>query len=315
MPVTRRVFVSVPADVWLTDAQNDVKWGVVERIAGLGFVPEIFFDPTGRESLSAGRAWSADGADEIMRHCTGAAIIGLPRWTFSAVDGDVLLPTEFSHYEGAIARTIGLPLLVLAEQNLMRRVVFDSSFGTLIGRIPEGADRSWLETTAFSVPFGYWQRDLERRCDVFLGYCGAASEVAGKIRTFLEDGVGATVLDWQRDFLPGRSILEEIEEARIRCTTGVFLFTKDDLPTESTSGNQDDSPTESTSGYQASPRDNVVFEAGYFASAKGKSRVLIIREAGTKMPADLGGDIYASLQNRGDLSGVERTLLQFLASL
>ncbi|WP_447603718.1 TIR domain-containing protein [Nitrospira sp. Nam80] len=35
----------------------------------------------------------------------------------------------------------------------------------------------------------------------------------------------------------------------------------------------------------------VVFEAGYFASAKGKKRVLIIRQSGTKMPADLGGDI------------------------
>jgi hypothetical protein len=68
----------MPGDVWLTDAQNDLKWGVVERIESLGFTPEIFFDPTGRQSLSAGRAWSADVADEIVRHCMGAAVIGLP---------------------------------------------------------------------------------------------------------------------------------------------------------------------------------------------------------------------------------------------
>lgn len=303
MAVTRRVFVSMPADVWLTDTQNDLKWGVVESIENLGFTPEIFFDPTGRQSLSAGRAWSADAADEIVKHCTGAAIIGLPRWVFRTEDRTVHLPTEFCHYEGAIARTVGLPLLVLAEQNLMRRVVFDSSFGPYIGEFPEDADRSWLQTKEFDVPFGYWRRQLERRRDVFLGYCGAASDLARELLTFLEEDVGATVLDWQRDFMPGRSILEEIEEARLRCTTGVFLFTRDDALTDPTFGNE------------ASPRDNVVFEAGYFASAKGKQRVLIIRESGTKMPADLGGDIYASLEKRTDLSGVERTLRRFLTNL
>lgn len=303
MGVTRRVFVGMPADVWLSDAQNDLKWGVVEKIEALGFVPEIFFDPTGRQSLSAGSAWSADAADEIMRHCTGAAIIGLPRWVFEAADGPVRLPTEFSHYEGAIARTIGLPLLVLAEDALLRRVVFDSSFGPFIGEFPQGADRSWLETKAFAVPFGYWRAKLERRRDVFLGYCGAATDLAVRLAAFLEEDLGATVLDWQRDFAPGRSILEEIEEARTRCTTGVFVFT------------QDDPVTDSTSETKAAPRDNVVFEAGYFASAKGKKRVLIIREADTKIPADLGGDIYASLENRADLSGVKNTLRKFLANL
>lgn len=59
----------------------------------------------------------------------------------------------------------------------------------------------------------------------------------------------------------------------------------------------------------------MVFEAGYFASAKGKSRVLIIRESGAKMPADLAGDIHASLESRSDLSAVEKTLRQFLANL
>jgi hypothetical protein len=303
MPVVRRVFVSMPADLWLTDAQNDLKWGVVERIESLGYMPEIFFDPTGRKSLSAGQAWSAKAADEIVRHCTGAAIIGLPRWRFLANDGAVHLPTEYSHYEGALARTVGLPLLVLAEENLLRRVVFESSFGPYIGQFPEDADSAWLQTKAFEVPFGYWRDQLEERRDVFFGYCGAASDLARRLLTFLEEDVGATVLDWQRDFRPGSSILQQIEEARLKCTTGVFLFTKDDTLAEPESGNQ------------ASPRDNVVFEAGYFASAKGKSRVLIIRESGTKMPADLGGDIYALLEDRSDLSAVEKTLRQFLGNL
>jgi hypothetical protein len=44
VPVTRRIYVSMPADVWLTPAQNDMKWGIVERIEQLGYAPEIFTD-------------------------------------------------------------------------------------------------------------------------------------------------------------------------------------------------------------------------------------------------------------------------------
>jgi predicted nucleotide-binding protein len=48
----------------------------------------------------------------------------------------------------------------------------------------------------------------------------------------------------------------------------------------------------------AVPRDSVVFEAGYFIGLKGKRNVLIIRESGFKLPADLGGDIYALLSDK-----------------
>lgn len=303
MTVTRRIYVSMPADVWLTPAQNDMKWGIVERIEQLGYTPEIFTDPTGRKSLSSGLAWSATDADEIARHCHGAAIIGLPRWVFEAADGMVFLPTEYCHYEGAIARTLGLPLLILAQQNLMRRVVFDMHFGSYIGVFPEGADKSWLNTKEFLVCFTHWRKQLENRRDVFLGYCGASSGTAQNLRRFLEQDIGATVLDWQRDFKPGRSILEEIDEARARCAAGIFLFTKDDEFSDA-SGTQ-----------QAAPRDNVIFEAGYFASAKGKKRVLIIREKGAKMPADLGGDIYASLEDQANLLPIEDTVRRFLVNL
>jgi hypothetical protein len=207
-------------------------------------------------------------------------------------------PTEYCHYEGALARTLDLPLLILVQENLMRRVVFDFSFGPYIGTFPKTATRQWLDTSEFAVPFGKWQAQLKKRRDVFLGYAGSSSGIAASIRTFLEQEIGATLLDWQRDFKPGRTILEEIEEASERCTAGIFLFTRDDK----------------RGGWlnrQATPRDNVVFEAGYFASAKGKERVLIIREEGAKMPADLGGDIYASLKDRRDLSSVEGTLRQF----
>ncbi len=303
MSITRRIFVSMPADEWLTSSQIIFKWALVDRVARLGYTPEIFLDPTGRESLAAAHSWSAERADEIARHCHGAVIVGLPRWAFNGRDGPVLLPTEFSQYEGALARTLALPLLIVAQANLMRRVVFDGSFGPYIGVFPPDAEETWLESRQFRVPFSYWRKALERRRDVFLGYCGKSTSTAVLLRDFLEKELGVTVLDWQRDFKPGRSILEEIEEARVRCVTGIFLFTKDDHP----------DPSEPTA--QAAPRDNVVFEAGYFVSAKGKDRVLIVRENGAKMPADLGGDIYASLDDRTNLKPIHDSVRRFFASL
>lgn len=303
MALTRRIFVSMPADRWLTTSQNNLKWGIVERIEQLGYTPEIFTDPTGRTSLAASRTWSADLADEIVRRCQGAVLIGLPRWRFPSENGPALLSTEYSHYEGALARAFGLPLLVLRQANLRQRVVFDDDFGSYVGEFPERANKSWLKTTKFQVPFGYWREMLELRRDVFLAYSGASAGPAENLKGFLQNDIGATVLDWQRDFRPGRSILEEIEEARQRCTAGIFLFMKDD------------ELAKPSLGREAAPRDNVVFEAGYFISAKGKPRVLIIREGGAKMPADLGGDIYASLEDRTNLAPVEETVRQFLTNL
>jgi predicted nucleotide-binding protein len=72
------------------------------------------------------------------------------------------------------------------------------------------------------------------------------------------------VLPWSTGspILGGRNIPEEIEKAAGRCNGAIFLFTKvDPLAGE---------------GKGAAPRDNVVFEAGCFTTAKDKERVLII---------------------------------------
>ena len=104
MAVTRRIFVSMPADEWLTPKQNQLKWGLVEEIEHLGYLPEIFTNPKGMPGLASGKAWSRHDADMVMRRCSGAAVIGLPRWVFSTSEGDVIkLSSEFCQYEGAVA--------------------------------------------------------------------------------------------------------------------------------------------------------------------------------------------------------------------
>jgi hypothetical protein len=303
MPITRRIYVSLPADPWLPDNLNELKWGIVEEIEKLGYTPEIFTNPRGRPGLASAKAWNPRDADLIARRCAGAALLGMPRWTFQDKLGEeALLPTEFNHYEGALARTLGLPTLVLVQKNVRRRVVFDMSFGGFVGEFDPDATVEWLHTDKFRVPFNYWKDLLDERRDVFLAYAGASQATAVAIKRFLLS-IGASVLDWQTDFIPGRTILDQIEQAAARALGGIFLFTKDDDLIDH--GQAD----------KAVPRDNVVFEAGYFVGLKGKHNVLIIRELGSKMPADLGGDIYASLANKADVAPIERTLTAFMGAL
>ena len=302
MPPIRRVLLSMPGDQWLSSKQNALKWAIVKKIETLGYRSEVFFDPRGKGGLAAGEAWSPAKADMIARSCVGAAIIGMPRWTLGT-QVTQKFPTEFNHYEGAIAYTLRLPMLCLVQDDLVRRVIFDNSYDGYVGVFPADADASWVKTNKFTVPFRIWQKELTWRRDIFLGYCGTSHTTAKQLKSFLKKDLGATVLDWKTDFKPGRTILNQIEEEATRCTAGIFLFTEDDQLTDA-------GGTE-----KAVPRDNVVFEAGYFINAKGKDRVLIIRESKAKMPADLGGDIYASLTSKSNIRSIKNTVRQFTRTL
>lgn len=303
MAITRRIYVSLPADPWLPPNLNELKWGIVDEIEKLGYTPEIFTNPRGKPGLASPKSWNPRDADEIARRCVGAAVLGIARWQFQDVEGQpALLPTEFNHYEGALARTLGLPTLVLVQRNVRRRVVFDMNFGGYLGEFEPDADLNWLHSDKFRVPFLYWKNLLDQRRDVFLGYCGSSATTAASIKRYLLS-IGAKVLDWQTDFIPGRTILDQIEAAAARSIGGIFLFTKDDDLIDH--GRRE----------TAVPRDNVVFEAGYFIGLKGKRNVLIIRESGSKMPADLGGDIYASLTEKANIEPIERTLAAFMGAI
>lgn len=299
MSIKRRIYVSMPADRWLKDNLNALKWAIVEEIERLGYTPEIFTNPKGMPGLASARVWSPREADEIARRCSGAVVIGMARWKFKGKRARALLPTEFNHYEGALVRTLGLPTLVLVQSNVSRRVVLDPTFSGYAGEFAEDADTRWLHTDEFKVPFNYWKRSLDERGDVFLGYSSASQATAAAIKRYLLS-IGVKVLDWQADFSPGARILDQIEQAAARSAGGIFLFTKDD-------DLADNGQVE-----RAVPRDNVVFEAGYFIGAKGKRNVLIIREAGSKMPADLGGDIYASLKDKANIAPIEPALAAFM---
>jgi hypothetical protein len=106
---------------WLPNKLNVLKWAIVDEIENLGFTPEVFTNPKRKPGLASSRAWGARDADEVARRCVGTAIIGMARWNFQDGNGrEARLPTEFNHYEGALARTLGLPTLVLVQLLIVR---------------------------------------------------------------------------------------------------------------------------------------------------------------------------------------------------
>jgi len=297
MNLNRRVFVSAPRDVRLRgDAVRiQVKNDVIREIRQLGYEPSIFLTPEGGGLAARQGGWSPEAVLDVARHCVGAVLIGVPFWKITIDGRESWLPSDYCSHEGAVAHALGLPLLAISV-GIEGRGFFDEHVRGHRIVFPFPPDSSWITQGAFRGPLQQWSDEIQSRHDVFLGYCSKSRTLALEIEAMVKQ-TGATVLNWEMDFRAGRSILNEIATANSLCSCGLFLFSEDDRYEEDP--------------FTAAPRDNVVFEAGYFMSTR-PDRCLIIRHANAKVPADLGGDIYLQLERGAAGSSIERRLKQFL---
>lgn len=158
---------------------------------------------------------------------------------------------------------------------------------------------------------------------IFLGSSGKQEKLLQELTRGLEDV--ADVAPWTTSFNPGTTTMERLIELTRDVDFAAFVFAQDDWTT--------DSPTVSPgpgSG-QASPRDNVVFEAGLFGGALGMRRTFILHAAGSKLPSDLLGlttvrygdaltpeamsavhqKLRKAIENEGRLSRIEGLWWQF----
>ena len=298
MATTRRVFVSGPREKYLDVRTKGLREAILHEIGvGLGYELVAFGTLAGGSGLVAGVTWNRAQAIQAMRRCVGAVLLGFPYWRVGDGERESGLVTEYCHYEGAIAAMLNLPILALLEAGTAERGAFDSRAGSPVLDVPADATAAWVAGPEFKNFLRGWSERVKQRRDVFLGYRTPASALAQIIRARLEaDEI--LVIDWARDFRKAGSILSEIEDAAARCSAAILLFTRDELLRTEAAGS-------------VPPRDNVLLEAGYFASAKGKERVLIVREEGAKMPADFGGDIYVSLKD-GDTDAVLAGVMDFI---
>src|SRR5438132_13884256 len=111
---------------------------------------------------------------------------------------------------------------------------------------------------------------------IFLGSSGKQAKLLQSIQRGLDDIVD--VEPWTTTFNPGRSTLDRLVELSQEVDFAVFVFAHDDWIT-----------TDASQSGQASPRDNVVFEAGLFGGALGIRRTFILHANGAKLPTDLLG--------------------------
>ena len=111
---------------------------------------------------------------------------------------------------------------------------------------------------------------------IFLGSSGKQATLLQAIARGIQDV--AEVEPWTTTFNPGRSTLDRLVELTQQVDFAAFVFAHDDWT----------ATDDSTSG-EASPRDNVVFEAGLFGGALGIRRTFILHAHGSKLPTDLLG--------------------------
>jgi predicted nucleotide-binding protein with TIR-like domain len=116
---------------------------------------------------------------------------------------------------------------------------------------------------------------------IFLGSSGKQASLLETLARGL-DGV-ARVEAWTTVFDPGTTTLGRLLELTREVDFAAFIFAQDDW----TNANAD-KPSGAAAG-QASPRDNVVFEAGLFGGVLGMQRTFILHARDSKLPTDLLG--------------------------
>jgi hypothetical protein len=112
---------------------------------------------------------------------------------------------------------------------------------------------------------------------IFLGSSGKQAKLVQTLTRSLADV--AEVEPWTSVFNPGVSTLDRLVELTREVDFAAFVFAQDDWTATTPDAPQG----------QASPRDNVVFEAGLFGGALGMRRTFILHSKGAKLPTDLLG--------------------------
>jgi hypothetical protein len=115
-----------------------------------------------------------------------------------------------------------------------------------------------------------------RKPRIFLGSSGKQAKLLKALTRGLADV--ADVEPWTTSFNPGVSTLERLVELTQEVDFAAFVFAEDDWTNVGAEGEG-----------QASPRDNVVFEAGLFGGVLGMRRTFILHANGAKLPTDLLG--------------------------
>lgn len=122
--------------------------------------------------------------------------------------------------------------------------------------------------------------------DVFVVH-GHDGETKVNVARFLSKLLGRDPIILHEQPDRGRTIIEKFEDHAARAACAVVLLTRDDVGGPA-GGDQ-----------QPRARQNVVLELGFFLGKLGRSRAIILYEAGVELPSDLHGVLYVPLDAAG----------------
>lgn len=116
---------------------------------------------------------------------------------------------------------------------------------------------------------------------IFLGSSAKQEKLLQLLTHGLEEV--AQVEPWTTSFNPGTTTLERLLELTREVDFAAFVFAHDDWTINTPPA------SDAAQSGQASPRDNVVFEAGLFGGTLGMRRTFILHASDAKLPSDLLG--------------------------
>src|SRR5436190_1476861 len=202
-----------------------------------------------------------------------------------------------------------LPCIIMIEQGTDLGAMHSSTAGARLAAQPEQISEKRMEKPR-----------------IFLGSSGKQAKLLQSLTRGLEDI--ANVEPWTTSFNPGTTTLERLLELTREVDFAAFVFAQDDWTSNSASA----TPTSTApTPAQASPRDNVVFEAGLFGGVLGMRRTFILHASGAKLPTDLLGltcvrydgstaaavmkdvcqKLCSAIENEGHLTRIEGMWWQF----
>lgn len=132
---------------------------------------------------------------------------------------------------------------------------------------------------------------------IFLGSSGQQAPLLNELMAGL--ALTVDVEPWTTTFNPGTSTLGRLVDLTREVDFAAFIFAQDDWTTHGEAPGM------------ASPRDNVVFEAGLFGGVIGMRRTFILHADGAKLPTDLLGLTCVRYQQEGpaEVDEINRKIL------
>lgn len=164
MPYAPRIYVHAPYRSQLQD-RVDVKTAILDLLHSEGLDLQEFHV----SGLPRGDSWTFERAIEVMRQCDGAIVLALARFIDRDGPADIPVPSEYSHFEGALALERSLPTLVVGEQSMPMRGILSQLGGTFVVQVPMSNYPSWIAQRAFlqEPPAQEWLQRVRARYDVF----------------------------------------------------------------------------------------------------------------------------------------------------